>query len=133
MAPLAASVLLILVGALWLALAALANEPRVSIRTHGGSGFAPRDYAVTIIVEPHAENRQLILETVGAPGEYRRSDRALNGDKAARVRQEWIKGVAAGCYTFRASVADNAAIRASAESHQVIVYGIDGHPCPPAF
>lgn len=125
-----AATLLIVVGCLWLALSALAAVPRVSIRNPGGVGSAPADWWITVTVEPHAEHRLLVIEADGVPGEYRRSDYRLEGARAARVRQIWFKAIGAGCYYFRATVADASHVLASVTSGPVRIIGRDGDQCP---
>lgn len=117
---------LIVVG--WFALAAV-REPRVSIRSPGRIASAPADWWVTIVIEPHAEHRQLIVMADGQPGEYRRSDYALEGERAARIRQIWFKSLPAGCYWFTAAVADHQKVLASAIAGPVSIIGLEGNLC----
>lgn len=121
--------LLLAFAFVWVYLSALASSP-VSIRTPSRINPAPVDYYITITVEPNPENRLLVLETNGVPGEYRRSDFHLAGEKAARIRQVWLKSLPAGCYHFFATVYDNAKRLASAVAGPIKVIGLDGDPCP---
>jgi hypothetical protein len=115
---------------LWFALALAKNEPRVEIRHQGGFATDPADWPLTIVVEPHADNRLLVLEVDGQPGEYRRSDYALEGDKAARLRQVWIKQLRAGCYMFVASIYGQERELAVARAGPVhVLGGFEGDPC----
>ena len=121
--------LLLLVAFLWLALSALAS-PRIEIRSPGRYGPAPSDWWITIRLDPHPEDRWLIIEVTGEPGEYRRSDVALEGEKAAKSRQVWFKSLSAGCYWFVATVADHSQALAVDRLGPVSIVGLEGDLCP---
>lgn len=121
--------LLLAVLFLWLYLSAL-SAPRIDIRSPGRIGVDPADWWLTIVIEPHPDNRQLIVIADGQPGEYRRSDYALEGEKAARIRQVWLKALPQGCYWFSASVADHAKVLAQDVEGPIHVIGRDGDVCP---
>ncbi|HYE87645.1 MAG TPA: hypothetical protein VEA16_14885 [Vicinamibacterales bacterium] len=121
--------LLLLVGCVWLGLSVLAAVPRVSVRAHGGYASEPTDWWVVLTVEPHADHRLLVIETVGDPGEYRRSDYQLEGERAARVRQFFVKRLSAGCYQVVASVYDHERRLDVARGPVLRVIGPDGPLC----
>lgn len=123
-----AATLLLVVGWLWWALSALAGS-RVSIRSPGAIASAPADWWITVTVERDADNRLLVVEVDGAPGEYRRSDYPLDGADAARVRQIWFKALPAGCYTFAATVHGNGQQLGAATTSPLHVIGLEGDPC----
>lgn len=114
---------------LWVFLAALREGPRVQVKLPALIASEPADMWMLVTVDPRAENRLLVLEVDGMPGEYRRSDVALEGEKAARLRQIWWKGLRAGCYIFSASVFDTSHRLASAASQPLHVIGREGDPC----
>ena len=122
--------LLLMVAFVWLVLSALADTPRVSIRHQGRIASAPADWWITVTVDPRPEHRQLLIIMDGQPGEYRRSDYALEGERAASIRQIWFKAVPAGCYWFSAAVADSVKVLDSVVSGPVHVIGLDGDLCP---
>lgn len=122
--------LLLIVLFVWGALSALAGVPRVAIRNPGRLGSAPADWWIVVTVDPQPEHRWLVVEVDGQPGEYRRSDIALEGEKAARIRQLWFKALPAGCYWFRASVSEASKVLASVSSGPVSIIGLDGNLCP---
>jgi hypothetical protein len=119
--------------AAWLAFSALANEPRVAIRNRGGIGSEPADWVVTVVVDPREEHRLLILEADGNPGEFRSTDEALAGLKAAKIRQVWFKGLRSGCYDFIAKVKGSGGRESPSlgEAHAgpVHIIGREGDPC----
>lgn len=118
---------LIVIGGVVLA---VAREPRVSMWSPGRIGTAPADWWVNVTVDPDPAHRLLVVITDGQPGEYRRSDYVLNGDKAARIRQHWEKALSAGCYHFYARVFDASQEIARAEAGPVAIIGMEGNPCP---
>lgn len=95
---------LILVGAivLYALLSFASNEPRVSfVRPHR---IVTEDDATRwqIRVEPHAENRLLIVAAVEGGEVVRRSDEQLDGDKAPRTRWiDWRGGTVSVCREAR--------------------------------
>jgi len=116
---------------LFYAFASAALEgPRVSIRAPSRIGTAPADWWVTITVDPRAEHRHLIIEMDGQPGEYRRSDYALEGADAARIRQIWFKSIPQGCYWFSAAVADTSKVLGADRIGPVAIIGREGNLCP---
>lgn len=129
MTALKASIVLVLTLCGWLCLSALANEPRVSIINRGLVASEPVDWHILITVDPREEHRLLVVEVDGQPGEYRRSDYALDGEKAARIRQIWFKQLREGCYTFAASVWSTSEVLAVVRAGPVHVIGMDGDPC----
>lgn len=128
-AHLAAS-LMVAFGVFWVFVSITVGVQPVEIRTPARLATAPVDYHITVVVEPNAANRLLILETRGEPGEYRRSDYQLEGEDAARIRQVWFRSLPAGCYWFVASVFDSSKRLAAASAGPVRVIGREGDPCP---
>lgn len=116
MPALRASVLLILVGGLWLALAGFANQPHVGIVVESRIQFEPAQIRLRVQVEPHEANRVLMVAAVDGGDVMRRSDEQLEGARSARTR--WIEwdGIGAGEYTAVAVVrrADGSEARAQA-------------------
>lgn len=83
-----AATALLIGGCLWLALAGLANEPRVAI-IHPPFMVSERQaISVQVRIPPHADNRTLVFVAADELGEVRRSDEELPGDRAPRTR--WI-------------------------------------------
>lgn len=104
MPALRASVLLLLLGAVWLALSALANEPRLQINVEGGRYvFEPASIRLRIRVEPDAENRALTVALL-SEGYETSSLEELHGVRAARTRWVEYKAVPAGSYDVEAVV-----------------------------
>ncbi len=125
-----AATLLLVYGMLWMMLTALKNEPpRVSIVNRGLVASEPVDWHILVTVEPHEEHRLLVVEVDGNPGEYRRSDFELDGEKAATIRQVWFRQLRQGCYTFSASVLDARRVLAVARAGPIHVLGREGDPC----
>lgn len=127
-----AATLLLVVAWVWLALSALADAPRVSLRSPGGIATAPADWWVLITIDPKPENRVLVIEADGEPGEYRRSDVELDGERAPRLRQVWFKRITTGCYYFSAEVYGSGGRllgRATTPPLHVVGHGSDGDPC----
>ena len=122
----------ITLAAILLSCAPLSASPdaRVRIRNPGRFGFAPADWWITIYVEPRPEHRLIIIEADGQPGEYRRSDLALDGERAAYVRQLWFKALPEGCYYFHARVFDSTSEVAATISGPVSIRGLSGDSCP---
>lgn len=85
---------------------ALSAEPaRVLVTVeHGRVRFAPADIRLRVTVEPHAQNRHLLVEADG-PAFYRSSYEALTGESP---RTRWVNWRAApeGEYDIRATVID---------------------------
>lgn len=127
--------LLLCLACLWIALAAVANEPpRIQIKSPGIAAGAPADWWILVTLEPKPEHREVILEAHGEPGEYRRSDIEVAGEKAWKLRQFWYKSLGEGCYRFSATVTDgtddDAVVLARVESQPLAVIGHSGYPCP---
>ena len=99
-----ASVLLLLAGVLWLALAGFSNEP-VSITVEGGSyKYEPAYIRMRVRVEPDAANRELDV-ALWSGGERAYGSRGqLEGEKAAITRWVVYKDVQAGEYIATATV-----------------------------
>ena len=114
----------------WAFASAALEGPRVAIRQPGAIASAPADWWILVTVDPRPEHRFLIVIADGQPGEYRRSDYALDGGRAARLRQIWFKALPEGCYWFSAAVADTSAVLASVTSGPVHFIGLAGDPCP---
>lgn len=112
---------------------AVAEQERIGVRISGYAATAPADAWMVITVDPQPEDRLLIVEVIGEPGEYRRSDRAVPGEHGPRIRQEWFRHLAVGCYYFVASIADHAKVLARAQAGPLSVIGLDGDPCPSPF
>lgn len=136
MNALAASLLILMMGCLWLALSAWANEPRVRITSPISVAGAPVHWRGMVYLQPHPENRVVIVEADGNPGEYQRSFIAAPGEKAWRIRQvpDVPLRLGPGCYVFRAIVKDgyedDAKVLARAETQKVAIIGREGYPCP---
>lgn len=88
MGALKASIVLIMTGAFYLALAGLANEPRVQIHVESGFQFEPAYVKLKVRVIPHKENRGLTVALV-SEGYERSSLEELSGDQAPITR--WIE------------------------------------------
>lgn len=125
-----AASLLLVAGCAWLILSALTATPRVSIQNPGRFASAPADWWILVTVDQRPDHRALIVEADGHPGEYRRSDLSLEGEKAPRLRQVWFKALSAGCYWFVASVTDTSHVLGTATSGPVSIIGRDGESCP---
>jgi hypothetical protein len=131
-----ASILIVCAGALWLALSAFADEPRVRITSPGIAAGAPARWRVFVYLQPHKDNRVVTVEADGDPGDYHRTDIAAPGEGSWKIRQvpDEPFRLSAGCYTFRATVKDgyedDAKVLARAESQRLAVIGRDGYPCP---
>ena len=111
----------------------LSAEPqRISIQTPGRFAFAPADWWVRVKVEPHAENRWLEV-SVDGPSHYRATGFDLEGDKAPKIHQWWIKALPPGCYTFTAilrATGEHGRILARATGQKLAVVGMgDDDPC----
>lgn len=121
----AVTLLLVVVGC-----ASLAGTPRVAIRQPGAYATAPVDWWILVVIDPQPDDRLLIVEVDGQPGEYRRSDYTLVGERSARLRQVWFKALPEGCYWFFATVRNPTKAVASVISGPVSVIGADGPLCP---
>ena len=139
MNALTGSLLALMALGLWLALSALANEPRVRITSPISVAGAPVHWRGMVYLQPHKENRVVTVEADGDPGEYQRTDIAAPGENAWRIRQvpDVPMRLGPGCYVFRAIVKDgyedDAKVLARAETQKVVVIGHEGHPCPQPF
>lgn len=122
-------VCLTLLALAWLA----AGAVRLGIHSPGTIARAPTDWWIVITVDPQPEDRLLIVEAVGQPGEYRRSDYEVPGARGPRIRQVWYQHLPEGCYTFYASLYGQRRMLASAKSSRLSVVGFDGDSCPAPF
>lgn len=129
-----ACTLIILLGAAWLGLSALANEPRLSVAMHGRYAYEPADWSIIVRVQPQPEDRWLEAIADGT-AHYRSSGYELAGENAPRIHQLFFSALAAGCYVFRVEIRrrgpDGPVVaRAVAPSElSVFGFGVDGDPC----
>lgn len=108
----------------------LAAATFVSVEHRSSSVAAPVDFVVFVRLEPRAENRMVVVEADGDPGQYHRTDIDAPGERAWRVKQVRFR-LESGCYVFRATAIGEAdRVLASSTSSQLAVVGRDGYPCP---
>ena len=119
-----------MVGWLWWTLSTLSVAARVSIRSPGSFASAPADWWILVSVAPREEHRLLVVEAIGEPGEYRRSDYTLEGERAAKMRQVYYRVLPEGCYRFRARVYGHGRELGAATSPLLRVIGLAGNLCP---
>lgn len=99
MNALRSSVLLLLIGGLWLALAGMANEPpRVAIAVEGARyQYEPATVRLRVRVERHPENRALTVALI-SDGFERSSLEQLDGASAPLTRWIEYRDVPQGVY-----------------------------------
>ena len=121
----------LLVALLVGATGAIAGEPRLELTLpHARVATARADYWVRVRITPRDDDRLLVVEVKGAPGEYRRSDYALEGARGWRVKTVWFTSLPAGCYMFVATVYDGAGNRtAYDQAGSLHVIDANGDPC----
>lgn len=115
----------VVVYAVVLACLALAAPPSaeqaLSLRVSPRVASAPAALSITVTVEPHENNRFLVVED-DSESYYRSSEIQLEGDRAARTHRLVFRGLPAGQHRIRAAVRDFKGNSASV-SATVIVSG----------
>jgi hypothetical protein len=136
MAAFWASILITLTGFAWFCLSTLANEPRIRITSPVTAAGAPALWRGIVYLQPHKDNRVVIIEADGQPGEYHQTSISAPGEGSWKIRQvpDTPFRLNAGCYVFRATVKDgyedDAKVLARAETQRVAVIDHNGYPCP---
>ena len=122
---------LMLVAFLVGATGAIAGEPHLELELpRARVATAPAGYWARVHITPRDNDRLLVVEVDGAPGEYRRSDYALEGARGWRVKTVWFTSLPTGCYTFMATIFDDDRRQtAHARGGPLRVISIDGDPC----
>lgn len=94
----------------------------VSIAVAPRTAFEPATFKLRITVEPHPDNRGLLVSFDG-PGYLRRFGEQLDGDDAPRTRERTIENVPAGEYVIAACVHTTEGHHRCAEAQTVTVIG----------
>lgn len=113
--------LLIVAGVLCIT-APLGAKEAVAIQVTPHVAFAPATVIISVTIEPDAGNRQLMVEAE-SDAYYRRSDRSLEGDNAARRHSVVFRGLPPGEYQIRAAVGGSSRSTAAVRTTVTVVGG----------
>lgn len=90
-----------------------AGERALDVSVRPSVTFAPGSARIVARVEPHEDNRVLIIEA-DSPAFYRSSHVQLDGEHSARVHPLLLKGIPAGEYKITVRLRDSDGVRAVA-------------------
>jgi hypothetical protein len=113
--------LLILAGMLSITTPLRAKQA-VEMRVTPHVASAPATVMITVTIERDANNRQLVVEAE-SDAYYRRSDRSLDGEDAARTHSLVFRGLPPGEYQISAALGGTRGPRAAVRTTVTVVGG----------